>query len=445
MGVVSNRAWRRLRGLGHAANGGVAQFFALVLPVLIGLAGLGIDSAAFYDQQSRMQAAADSSALAIAKELHLYVDKESSLEAFGKSRVEAMLGEVGLAERPHAVEVLVNTEDGSATVEITMAVKAFLPVEVWGENPIAVSAEASTYGAERLCVLGLNKSSNDTIKADKAALVTAPKCAIHSNSSDPEGLAAGLLSTLVSSFTCTSGGYSGGLTSFVPTPETDCPVLEDPLAERSPPAVGGCDYLDFVADSGVLTVEPGHYCGGLKVTNNADVVASPGIYIISGGKLEVGNNASFHGEHVSFYFADDAATLRFKDRADVELSAPKDGLMAGILFFENPSAPPGRSFEIASDSVRKLLGTIYLPRGIFKGDGQNIVSTVLNVAGGATAATGLNTALPTIGEASAYTVIVANRLLLIGVNLVINSDYAATDVPVPDGVGPLSEKVRLTE
>jgi hypothetical protein len=444
MGVASNRARRELRRLRHAVDGGIALIFALVLPVLVGLAGLSLDSAAFYDQQSRMQSAADSSALAIAKELHLFRDGESSLEEFGKSRVETLLAEVGLVERPHSNIVRVDTEEGHAWVEITMAVESFLPADVWGENPIVVRAEASTYGAERLCVLGLHESSKDTIKADRAALITAPECAIQSNSKDPQGLTAGLLSTLVSSYTCTSGGYDGALTSFVPQPETDCPVLEDPLAERAPPKVGGCDYLDFVSDMGVVTIEPGHYCGGLKVVNQADVVAAPGVYVISGGKLEVANNARLHGERVSFYFADDAATLRFKDRADVELSAPTDGPMAGILMFENPSATQGRNFEIASDSVRELLGTIYLPRGVFKGDGTAIVSAVQNVVGGIAATAGLGTGLPTIGEASAYTVIVANRLDLDGVNLVINADYAATDVPVPDGVGPLSGKVRLS-
>jgi hypothetical protein len=293
-------------------------------------------------------------------------------------------------------------------------------------------------------VLGLHGSSGDTIKADAAALITAPECAIQSNSTDAQGLKAGALSTLVSSFTCTSGGYAGLPTSFVPPPETDCPVIEDPLAERVPPAVGGCDYLDFVADEGVLTIEPGHYCGGLRITGNADAVAAPGVYIISGGTLEVSNEAKLHGEYVSFYFADDAATLVFKDKAEVELSAPKDGLMAGILLFENPSAAVERNFEIKSASVHKLLGTIYLPRAIFKGDGRDLVTTVTNVIGGVGAVAGVNLGLPTIGEASAYTVIVANRLELIGVNLVINADYAATDIPVPDGVGPHSGNVRLS-
>ena len=118
--------------------------------------------------------------------------------------------------------------------------------------------------------------------------------------------------------------------------------------------------------------------------------------------------------------------------------------MAGILFFEDRSAPLGRNFEIASGSVRKLLGTIYLPRGNFKGDGKNLIGTVKNVAGGLTGALGLGGLLGVINEASAYTVIVANRLELISINLVINADYAASDVPVPNGVGPNSSKVRLS-
>jgi hypothetical protein len=41
-------------------------------------------------------------------------------------------------------------------------------------------------------------------------------------------------------------------------------------------------------------------------------------------------------------------------------------------------------------------------------------------------------------------VIVANRLNVKGAHLVINSDYGATDVPVPSGVGPLAGDVALS-
>jgi hypothetical protein len=87
----------------------------------------------------------------------------------------------------------------------------------------------------------------------------------------------------------------------------------------------------------------------------------------------------------------------------------------------------GRPFEISSGSVRKLLGTIYLPRGVFEGDNKDKPGPA-----------------EPIGKASAYTMIVANRIDLKGVNLVINADYASSDVPIPAGIGPNNSKVRLS-
>jgi hypothetical protein len=50
-----------------------------------------------------------------------------------------------------------------------------------------------------------------------------------------------------------------------------------------------------------------------------------------------------------------------------------------------------------------------------------------------------------VGNASTYTIIVADKIELEKVNLVINADYAASDVPVPPGLGPKSTAVRLSK
>jgi hypothetical protein len=398
-------------------GGNVVLTFSLALPVLLGAAGLAVDSAAFYNQQSRMQSVADSTALAVAKELHLFLENPETLKAAGESRAEVLLAETGLAGRPHTTEVTLGPNQDFARVSITMATSGFLPVEIWGENPIVVIAEARSYGQARLCILGLNEADGDTIRADSGALITAPDCAVQSNSTDPGGMRMKNLSVLVSLFACTSGGYDG--VGFVPPPQTDCPVLPDPLESRLPPEVGGCDYLDFEVDSGAHSILPGHYCDGLTITGSAEVTAEPGIYVISGGKLEVTGNSRLIGHYVSFYFADDGATFDFKDSGLIELGAPRDGPMAGILFYENRAAPPERNFEISSDFARELLGTIYLPRGRFK------------IVGG-----------DRVGDVSSYTIIVANRIELDGGNLIVNADYTASDVPVPVGVGN-NARVRL--
>ena len=48
-----------------------------------------------------------------------------------------------------------------------------------------------------------------------------------------------------------------------------------------------------------------------------------------------------------------------------------------------------------------------------------------------------------VADLSAYTVIVTRQLDVASANLVVNSDYGGTDVPVPDGVGPNSRFVRV--
>jgi hypothetical protein len=48
-----------------------------------------------------------------------------------------------------------------------------------------------------------------------------------------------------------------------------------------------------------------------------------------------------------------------------------------------------------------------------------------------------------VAEESAFTVIVADRVDVKSAQLVINADYAGTDVPVPDGLGPSSTMVTL--
>jgi len=414
LSCLSNTAARCFYG----ERGNVAVLFGLTAPILIGVTALGIDAAGFQRQHAYLQSIADTSALAVGKELHLYSAKTPELKEAGKARVEAQLELSQFKELPHSVDVRIDSENSIVDVDITMVARVLLPVGFWEENPMKVTARALAYGQGRLCVLGLHGNKSDTIKADNGATITAPACAIQSNSSDPSGIVSKNGSQLVSTFICSSGGYDGS--GFTPPPETDCPPLDDPLESRQPPANSGCDFLDFKLDKGPHTIVPGHYCGGLILSNKAEVSAEPGIYIISGGKLEVGNNAILRGDYVSFYFADDAATIAFKDQAVIEIGAPKDGPLAGILFYENPAATEGRVFEISSDAARKLLGTIYLPKGVFKTGGKGKVA-----------------------DASAYTIIVANRIDLDGANLVVNAGYDATDVPVPSGVGPTSGMVRL--
>ena len=124
-----------------------------------------------------------------------------------------------------------------------------------------------------------------------------------------------------------------------------------------------------------------------------------------------------------------AARFVFDDEAQVALSAPRSGELAGFLFFEDParatSGAGPQSYEIKSKKVTQLLGTIYLKNGLLRMD--------LDAKGAGA-----------IADQSAFTVVVARRVQLKdGPNLVLNSNYAGTSVPVPQGVGPTGGIVAL--
>ena len=119
-------------------DGNVMLTFSLAFPVLLGAAGMAVDSASFYDQQSRMQSVADASALAVAKELHLYRKKPEELDqlkSVGKGRVEALLTEAGIEDQPHTTTIDISMADNQVEVVISMVSDTMLPVEVWGGEP----------------------------------------------------------------------------------------------------------------------------------------------------------------------------------------------------------------------------------------------------------------------------------------------------------------------
>jgi hypothetical protein len=236
---------------------------------------------------------------------------------------------------------------------------------------------------------------------------------------------------------CSVGGKVNTKNSnYEPQPVTDCPNLPDPLASRAPPPVPACSYTNKIVDGQTVTLQPGVYCGGLLVTNGARVKLGSGIFVFKDGPLVVNGSSNFKGENVSFYLKGVGANLTFEQLSTISLTAPKDGPMAGILIYDDPSgaaapeksgkhvkaAKPAREHSILSDDAHVLLGTIYMPKGRLIIDSTKPIS-----------------------DKSAYTVLVVQQLdLYDGPNLFLNSDYGATEVPVPEGLGPYGSKVFLT-
>jgi Flp pilus assembly protein TadG len=428
--------------LARCNAGGILSTFGLVTPILLmGVAG-AVDYGMFARGQSRLQAQVDAAAIAAAREMQLAQANTSRIAAVAESIVHNS-----------APQATVTTRVDQKALSVTVSAKeTYVPkigAYFWAKAPtVSVTATAKLSGTMPLCLLTLDPKAPAVLELEQSAMMTATNCMVYSNSKSAGGLQAKDDATLKAGFVCTAGGKAKTAGATVtPDPVTDCPIMADPLKSRTPPSDTACRFNDTVVSKIMQTLQPGVYCKGLRITNGADVTLASGVYVIKDGPLIVDKGATLRGANVGIYLNGPGSNLTFAADSTISLSAPKDGPLAGMLIFDDPTgatAPaippyalpipliggllgkilkgPPREHKILSDNARMLLGTIYMPKGRLIIDANK-----------------------PIADKSAYTVLVVERIdLHSGPNLILNSDYSATDVPVPPGVGPYGNTVKLT-
>jgi len=402
----------------RSETGSIAVPLAVSMTALVGVGGLAIDYGMSASLKAQMQTAADSAAVAGASEIALAGADLKHITAVAKS-----FADINMTD--DSVSTSVSMPDkSSVSVALT---KTFDPpfASLYSDGSIKLSATATAtrVGGAKVCVLALDESSEKAISMSKKSKLTAVDCGAYSNSIHSNGIEATDSAVLSTTLTCSAGGYSGSSLNFEPQPVSDCPPVADPLVGRLAPPIGSCDHTDLVIEAQTVTLDPGVYCGGLAVKKHSVVTLRPGIYVIKDGKFLVDTNGRVQGENVGIYLTGDKSVIKFWSNGAVSLTAPKDGPMASLLFFEDRNSPPDRVHQIKSDEARVLLGVLYFPRGTLRVDASQKVA-----------------------DQSAYTSIVANKLELdVQPVLVLNTDYGATDIPVPGALSGLSGKIVLSK
>lgn len=396
---------------------------AILLPILAGITGGAMDLYIHQFQVTSLQNSADNAVLAAVREASLKGWNQTTAKAVADSYLSATLAGVGMNQATYTSKVAVDSAKRRVTVTVEQDHYGYFFLGYFKGTPqISVSATAQASGSTNVCVITLEKTDDESINLQQHSKVTAANCAVYSNSVAKTGIESELYSVLTANLACSAGGYNGAPKNYNKLPVTDCPPIADPLASRPPPTYStACKHTKYViADKAIETLSPGVYCGGLKIEKWAVVTLQPGIYVIKDGPLTTSNNASLLGSGVGLYFTGKGAVFNATSNSIVELKAPTSGAMAGLLMFQDRNSAEA-DFVIKSQKARNLLGTIYLPNG-------NLIVDTNNK----------------IAEDSAYTAIVARRLLLRSKpDLVLNTDYSGTTVPVPDGIGPKSGKPRL--
>jgi Flp pilus assembly protein TadG len=404
------RALRSALSRGAAdRRGSVALIFAFALPIALVLVCGAVDLTSVGADRSKVQDAADAAALAAAKQLG--VSDARGVAARAESYVKEHLA--GLDSRLTYKVVATTADDlSSVTVAVTGKRTSFfanmLPPGGW---PVEASATASPVGQMPLCVLSSGQRKDDAVEMKDSAQVTAGGCLVHSNGDIDVASTAWLNAAMVQ-----AAGEATGRIS--PEPQQSAPGIGDPFATmtvKTPDSL--CLPVDLILNIGLNTLPPGVHCANYKAPKGTTLRLLPGDHYFK-GTLELTENAILQGSDVVLVFDKDA-DFKFKDNSQVNLTGRSAGVYAGFVLAT--TRLNNHEFEISSDSARQLLGAIYIPNARLKVTGRG----------------------NKIADQSAWTVIVAKSIKMEGSpNLVINSNYAGSKVPVPRGVGSATE-VRL--
>jgi hypothetical protein len=154
--------------------------------------------------------------------------------------------------------------------------------------------------------------------------------------------------------------------------------VHDPYAQDSFPTPAGCTEHNYTGKD-TETINPGVYCGGMKINAGANITLNPGLYYIDGGDFTVNGGGTITGSGVTLIFtkknSNSWAAVTINGNATVSLSPPKSGPTAGIVVFGDRAMPKGTAFKFNGGATQYFAGAIYVPNGAISFAGGASTST----------------------------------------------------------------------
>ncbi|WP_156254643.1 pilus assembly protein TadG-related protein [Sandarakinorhabdus oryzae] len=359
-------------------RGNVVAMTALLMPVLIGAAGLASDTMQWTLVRRSLQRQADSAALAGAYGLSQGQDVVSAVaEDLTKNSNFELSGEPLIENAPTAGPFAGDRD----AVRVRLTAESRLPfTAMFLGRAIVISVEATAglvQGGE-YCLMALDNSDARGITVSGDTTLDA-SCGMHSNSAGQSAIAgqgsSDIFATPVSAvgnIDDQSGAFRSG-TIFQPYTA----LQRDPYAYLPDPAISATISDGDVQPNQTRTFAPGTY-RGMNIQGNA--VLMPGIYYIDGARLtggdannaglQIGSQATITGSGVTLILTSSSpsvggsfAGMKINAGATVNLTAPTSGTYQGILIYQDRRAPAmGDTLQINGNSGSKLQGAIYAPR-----------------------------------------------------------------------------------
>lgn len=363
--------------------GSILPLTAVMLPLILGMTGVGVDASLWMMEKRNLQSAADAAAIAAAWEVANDFEEYADYAALKEAEHNGYDGD---AVGSDLDLVLGTDENGDTTVTVNLQQKSkvyFSGLVFKGD--IYMAAAAATAVIQQTgdyCILSLDDSVDGAVTAIGNVNINSVGCGIAVNSSSDTALDLGGNTNIDIGDVSVVGDYqTGGSVSFdYESMNTQAAKTPDPYADLAVPAYGPCDYNNFRANHDTV-LNPGVYCGGITITGNNNITLNPGVYIINGGDISISGNGTLTGENVSFVLTSSDGTdygeLNISGGKVMNLSAPAEGEeMEGVLVYKDREAPEdAQCNKIVGTSEVVLDGAIYLPSSCFRIGGNHSLAS----------------------------------------------------------------------
>ena len=360
--------WISVRRLWRDSKGNVFAITAACLPLLIGAAGLAVDTAQWSYSRRQLQREADSAAMAGAFAIAQSKDAVAAATSdLARSNTITLTGGADIHSAPTTGAYAGNTQ----AVRVSLSTTQRLPFSglfMSAAPVISANATAAVVSNGNYCALALGSANGVGIKMQGSATLNFG-CGLATNATGSNAVYAGGSSSITATPVSAVGGltassnYIGGtqlLPYSLPQP--------DPYAHLSNPAPSGCQAQLTVNPGATQALTPGCYAG-INIKGTATL--SEGTYYIDGGSFSVGSQGvvTSLGTGVTIVLTSSTAatnpssiaTLNINGGATLNLSASQTGTYAGILFYQDRRAQDSGANTLNGNAASTLQGAFYFP------------------------------------------------------------------------------------
>ena len=397
-----------LRRFSRDQRGIIIIMFALMLPIIVGFIGLGVEVVYWFSTSRDLQAAADAAALAGSYELAegrassvgTVTNREATSNGWASSDGTITVRSYDY-NTTYPASGNYTTDQDAVEVELTQDVNLMF-VGYFMTGAITINSRAvglAVTGSSEACILALGSSNQaDALKVSGASTnVTMSGCAAASNSTS--GAAIDVTSNFSVDCIYSAGGIDGSATTTAcASPgRTNQPTVTDPYETAvTKPADSDFDDCDSAGDtsssdgsnykappSSDYDLDPGVYCDIDFGVNTQTLTLSAGTYYIDQGDFEVGSGGIVDGTAgVTIVFGDstggnDCGGFKVSGASYVNLTAPvtEDGEpFTGLAIYRSSECDAAEDIQFTGTTTSTILGAVYNPSGGIKITGTGEVS-----------------------------------------------------------------------